>query len=181
MELEHYQDPDNKRKDEVINFIVSYNEDFKEFDISIAEQANKWLVDEETELQPKNAIKTYYEELCDELLVIVDSGDVVACRFIEYDEQNPFFRERVQDYKPGLNLTFALVDSEYRDEGLWTQMFEFVRDKILPEYPVQRLYLVTSSENIPMQKTAESNGFEQISVEKDGRAEGLDNIIYVFE
>lgn len=180
MEIEHYSTSENKRKESVVDFMWSYNSDFTEFDISIVEQCNKWLTHDGETLTGRDAIKKYYESLCDELLVIVDSDDVVACRFVEFDEENQFFRERVDDYEPGLNLTFALVDDEYRGEGLWTKMFRYVLNNILPTYPVDRVYLVTSSENIPMQKAVEAKGFDKIAVEKDGRAKGIHNVIYCY-
>lgn len=180
MNIEHYAEQDNKRKKETIDFILSHNSEFEEFDISVVEQCNKWLVDDGTEVEGREAVQIYYEELCDELIVITKDDSVVACRFVEFDRENTFFRSRVDEYKPGLNLTFALVDKEYRNKGLWSMMFDYVVEEILPKYPVNKMYLVTSSENIPMQKVAEKTGFNKISIEEDGRSEGIDNIVYRF-
>lgn len=177
--LEHYESSNNKRKEDVIDFILDYNE---EFDMSIKEQTNTWLLeDEEDTLEGREAVNRYYEDLCDELIVVLDEGSVIACRFIEFDENEEYFRSRVDNYELGLNLTFALVDKEYRGEGIWNKMFEYVENQILPNYSVKRIYLATSSKNTEMQSAVESKGFIKSAVIEDERGEGVDSILYFKE
>lgn len=180
MDLHHYTNSDNERKYDVINFIYDYNEEFSKFDYSIVKQCNEWLLDDsEDRLEGIDAIQYYYEYLCDELIVFTDDNDIVACRFVEYDEDDEYMKNRVNNYEIGLNLTFALVDKKYRDQGLWNKMFEYVKNNILSKYPkADRLYLATSSENVPMKKAVESSGFEQVGFEKNDRGKGIHTLIY---
>lgn len=182
MDLKHYTSPDNEMKEKVINFIYEYNDEFKEFDYSIVEQCNQWLLKEnESDLYGLNAIKRYYNELCDELIVIEDDNNIVACRFVEYDENDTYMKDRVDDYELGLNLTFALVDKEYRKEGLWLRMFDYVLNNVLPNYRrADRLYLATSNKNKAMKKAVESAGFNQVGIEKNDRGEGIHTLIYCY-
>lgn len=181
MELHHYSDSDNEMKSEVIDFIFEYNEEFSEFDYSIVEQCNHWLLDNNKELKGKEAIRHYYESLCDELIVITNKNTIVACRFVEYDEDDNYMRNRVDNYQIGLNLTFALVDKKYRKQGLWNRMFEFTKENILPKYSkADRFYLATSSENKPMRRGVESAGFEQVGFERNDRGDGVHTLIYCY-
>lgn len=178
--IEQYDELDNPRKNEVLELMLKYNNYFAEYDLSLEEQANTWFVDEdEKEVSGKQAMELYYESLCDHLIVAVnDSGDVVGLRFVEYDEDDDYFRERVSDYEVGLNLTFALVDEDYRRKGIWSRMYEYVKDNLVEEYDVDWLYLATTSENEEMQKAMEKKGFEKVSVEKNERGDGIHALIY---
>lgn len=182
MDLKHYENPENEMKEDVINFIYEYNDEFKEFDYSIIEQCNEWLLDDDEDLSGKDAITKYYNELCDELIIIEDNNNIVACRFVEYDEDDTYMRDRVDNYEIGLNLTFALVHKEYRNRGLWSRMYQYVINNILPKYPdTDRLYLATSSKNKAMKEAVKSAGFKRVGIEKNERGEGIHTLIYCYK
>lgn len=94
MNLKHYENTDNERKEDVINFIYKYNESFGEFDYTIEKQCNEWLLDKSKEkLEGIDAIRHYYESLCDELIVVTNNDDeIIACRFVEYDEDDTYMK-----------------------------------------------------------------------------------------
>lgn len=176
--LEHYKNSDNKRKKQVISFMNNYNKTFSDFDLSLEEQANKWFCEDDKEVSGEKAMELYYDNLCDELIVVLDGEDVIACRFVEFDENDTYFRERHDNYELGLNMTFALVHENYREEGIWKSMFNYVVENILPEYDVNRVYLATTSENIEMQNAMDSMGFQLGNRIKNERGEGIDGLIY---
>lgn len=176
-EIEYYQEPENERKDDVIDFIYDYNSEFSEFDLSIVEQSRKYFIDNEN-IGGREAIEVYYDSICDELIVVSDNGDVVACRFIEFGDNDKYFEEENHGYEPGLNLTFALVDSEYRGEGLWSSMFNYVENKVFNRCDSDRMYLCTTSENERIQNAVESRGFEKVSVLENERGEGVHALVY---
>lgn len=177
--IKHYSESENKSKEEVLDLMQEYNENFSDFDMgSIEEMAHEWYIDDEEEVSEREALEIFYDELCDELVVAYDKKDLVGLRFVEYDEDDEYFKDRHNDYKQGLNLTFALVDKDYRQEGIWSEMFSHVEKEILPDYNVDRLYLATTSKNRSMQKTAESHGFKEVSRVENERGEGIDTVIY---
>lgn len=175
--LEHYTNKDNKRKEEVLDLMLKHNSEFAKFDLSLVEGANEWLVDDKT-VTGQDAVEAWYNQLWDELIVITLDNEVVAVRFVEYDEDDEFFRKRVDNYSTGLNLTFALVDKEHRQNGLWSRMYDYVINNILPNYDVDRLYLATSSENNTMQNVVEKNGFEKMAVDENDRGDGIHTLVY---
>ena len=70
-------------------------------------------------------------------------------------DQDNYFSERVDDYRQGLQYTFALVDKEHRRNGLWGKMFIYAEENILPKYNVDRIYLATAGTNNTLQNVAE--------------------------
>lgn len=176
--IEHYENPDNKRKEDVIDFMMRHNDEFSNFDLTLEEQANEWMADKDESFSGREAIEVYYDSLCDELVVVLDENDIIGCRFVEFDEDDEFFRERVPDYEIGLNLTFALVDRDYRKEGVWSRMFKFVEKNVISNYDVNRFYLATSSENEGIQNAMEKHNFKKANKIKDERGEGRDSLIY---
>lgn len=174
-EIKHYKTEECPFYEEVIDFMYSYNDEFAKTDNeTLVEAANKYWVDEDDDrVEGKDGIRLWYEEICDILVVVLYNQKVVGCRFVDYDEEDEYFRERVENYKQGLNFTFALVDKDYRGNGLWGKMYDYVRKEIAPDYNVNRIYLATSENNDTMQSTAEKVGFNKINTVKNDR--GVDN------
>ena len=179
-DITHYKDPDNPVRQDVIDFLLKYNDEFADMEISIVKQANKYLTEKDEELDGREGIVRYYERLCDELVVVHDENeDLVACLFVEFDEEDEYFRERVDDYVVGLNLTFVLVDDRHRGKGIWSMMLEHVEYNILPNYDVDRTYLATATTNRKMQSAAVNGGFECISEIKNDRKSGVGTYVYM--
>lgn len=178
--IKHYEKLENPARQDVIDFIWSYNEEFANMEISLVEQANRYLTEEGEEVSGHEGIVRYYESLCDELIVVENKkGDVVACRFVEFDEEDQYFRDRLDDYTLGLNLTFALVDKDHRGNGLWTKMLKYVESNIFPKYDVDRMYLATATTNTAMQSAAVKGGFQCINEIEDDRDNGVGTYIYM--
>lgn len=178
--ISHYQSSENPMKEDVIDFLWEYNDEFAEMEISLVEQANRYLTEENEELHGRDGIIRYYERLCDELVVVRDENNsLVACRFVEFDEDDEYFRERVEEYVQGLNLTFALVDEEHRSKGIWSMMLEHIEDNILPNYDVDRMYLATATTNEAMQSAAVNGGFQCINKVEDDRDNGIGTYVYM--
>jgi GNAT superfamily N-acetyltransferase len=178
--IEHYEKLDNPAREDVIEFMWRYNEEFANMEISLVQQANKYLTEDGEELSGREGIVRYYESLCDELIVVEDEGGgVVACRFVEFDKEDEYFRERLDDYTLGLNLTFALVDEDHRGNGLWSKMLEYVENNVFPRYDVDRMYLATATTNEAMQSAATKGGFQCINKIEDDRKNGVGTYIYM--
>jgi len=178
--LKHYESTDNPHKEDVINFILEYNDEFSKMEDSIVEYSNNYFIDEDEYIDGKDAIKIYYESLCQELIVILHNNQIVACRFVLHDEEDTYFKNNVNNYKDGLELTFALIDKKHRQKGLWTKMLNYVENNILPKYDLNRLYLTTAETNKAMKLTAEKANFELVSIIEGDRSNGqIDSHIYM--
>lgn len=179
-QIEYYRKPDNPDRTDVIGFMWNYNDEFADMEISLVEQANKYLTDSGEKLFGREGIVRYYDSLCDELVVVKDEDqNIVACRFVQFDEEDEYFRERVDDYATGLNLTFALVDLNHRGNGLWGRMLKCVEERIFPRYDVDRMYLATATTNNAMQSAAIKEGFQCINTISDDRKDGVGTYIYM--
>lgn len=178
--ISHYESSENPIKKDVIDFLWEYNDEFADMEISLVEQANRYLTEDYEKLHGRDGVVRYYEWLCDELVVVRDGDDsLVACRFVEFDEDDEYFRERVEEYVLGLNLTFALVDKEHRGKGIWSMMLEYVEDNIFPNYNVDRMYLATATTNEAMQSAAVNGGFQCINRVENDREDGVGTYVYM--
>lgn len=178
--ITHYENTENPVREDVIDFLWEYNDEFADMEISLVEQANKYIIEDDEILDGYEAIVRYYEGLCDELVVVHDTeGNLVACRFVEFDKEDEYFRKRVDDYVVGLNLTFALVDEEHRGRGIWSMMLDYVEDNVVPRYDVDRMYLATATTNEAMQSAAVNGGFQCVNEIEDDREDGVGTYVYM--
>jgi len=179
--LKHYDSNDNEYKEDVIDFMWTYNDEFAEMEDSLVTLSNKHCINDDEWVEGRDAIKEYYNTLCNELIIFLYEDNIIACRFISYtdDQEDNYFSERVEDYTHGLHSTFALVDKKHRGNGLWGKMFTYAEENILPDYDMDRIYLATAGTNDTLQHVAEKEGLELINIVENDRDNNIDTYIYV--
>jgi len=137
------------------------------------------LAEEGDELSFEEAIELYYEELTDDLVAMVDEGEVIG--FLMIKDKDPYFKDRALDYWPSLAITHALVDDEYRREGVASELLGYTMEEICPKKNLPYLVWATSSQNNASQGFIQNHGFEKVNTIKDDRKEGVHTLIYAKE
>lgn len=178
LNIKHF-DRDNKYKDDILDIMVEYNEELSSFDMSFPEMAMEFFDDSVDSVE--EGAEVYYDELCDEVVVCFVNEKIVGFRFVEFDKEDEYFRENIDNYKIGLNLTFALVRENYRNNGIWKKMFDYVKENIVSDYNVDRLYIATSSENDAMRYLVNEVGFNLATRIKNERGDGVDSLLYYYD
>lgn len=167
---------ENEYQDQVLDLLAEYNEE----GIPPTDELSKQVLAEDgDELSFEEAIELYYEELTDDLVAMVDEGEVAG--FLMIKDKDPYFKNRAPDYWPSLAITHALVDEEHRREEVASELLGYTMDKICPRKNLSYLVWATSSQNNASQGFIQNHGFEKVNTIKDDRKEGVHTLIYAKE
>ncbi|MFB6199369.1 MAG: N-acetyltransferase family protein [Candidatus Nanohaloarchaea archaeon] len=176
MEIIEKNSKNNEYRDQILELLAKYND---EGTPPTAQLSREVLAEDGEELSFDEAIELYYEELTDDLVAMVEKGEVVG--FLMIKDKDPYFKNRAPDYWPSLAITHALVDEDYRREGVASELLEYTIEKVCPRKNLPYLVWATSSENNASQRFIQNHGFEKVNTIKDDRKEGVHTLIYARE
>ena len=107
---------------------------------------------------------------------MVDEEEIVGLLMIK--NKDPCFKDRAPDYWPSLAITHALVDEEYRKEGVASDLLEHTMEEICSKKNLPYLVWATSSQNNASQGFIRNHGFEKVHTIKEDRKQGVHTLIY---
>lgn len=164
---------ENEYRDQILDMLAEYNDEGVP---PTDELSREVLAEGGEELDFEDAIELYYEELTDDLVAVVNGGEVVG--FLMIKDKDPYFKDRAPEYWPSLAITHALVDEEYRREGVASKLLEYTVEEICPRKNLPHLVWATSSENEASQRFIQKHGFKEVNTIEDDRKKGVHTLIY---
>lgn len=173
MEIVEKNSKDNAYRDQILDLLAEYN---GEGTPPTDELSREVLAENGENLTFDEAIELYYEKLTDNLVAMVEGDKVIG--FLMVKNKDPYFKERAPDFWPSLAITHALVEEEYRREGISSKLLEYTIEEVCPNKNLPYLVWATSSENRASQNFIENHGFDKVNTIKDDRKEGVHTLIY---
>lgn len=185
VELEFYKSHNNSYRDEVIEMMDEYNEEFSEFDDTIEENAKNYLIYDEKKRRntsKREALEIYHDS-SDYVIIALKENGIVGFRFVgrpeKFEDAGDLRQSIPKEFHPTIRLTLAIVRKEYRGERIWSKMVEKVEEKLSKEFSESKsMSLFTTELNEPMQRAAKKKEFEKVSVIENERGENIDLVAY---
>ena len=185
IEIEYYKSDNNPYKNDVIEMMDEYNEEFSEFDNTIEENAKNYLISDEEKRKntsKREALELYYDS-SDYVIMALKENDIVGFRFVgspeNFEESGDLRQSIPKEFHPTIRLTLAIVRKKHRGEGIWSKMVEKVEEELSKDFSeANSMSLFTTELNEPMQRAAEKKEFEEVAVIENERGEDIDILAY---
>lgn len=183
--IKKYDNPDNERRNKMIDFISEHNDKFAEY--TLIESAKRWnLIPNVDDKSDEEIIEGYYERLFGTVIMAEYENEVIGIVSFKkkFGEKGGWLDERVKDeYLPLHWFSFILIDEGYRRKGVWSNMYEYVKSEVIPscEQRYGRLGFATSSRKDSMKNFASKYDFNCVKTVPDDRGEEIDSCIYMKE
>lgn len=164
------QSAENPFRDKIIELLEENSQETTPSIHDLAEQSagRKFTLEE--------AAEYFYEENTGYVLMEEDDGELKG--FFLLKENDEYFREKVPEYWPHLEIGFAFVKKDYRRKGIAEKLLEHTRTEVMDRLGHRNLIWVTSPENQASQNFAEENGFQEAKVITDDKGPGNHTIVY---
>lgn len=183
--LNQYDSSNNENRAKMIEFISEHNDKFAEY--TLIESSKRWNIIPNVENKSdEEIIEGYYERLFGTVIVAEYNDEIIGIVSFKkkFGEKGGWLDRRIKDdYLPLHWFSFVLIDKDYRREGIWSDMYGYIKTNVIPncEQRYGRLGFATSSLKESMKNFGLKHDFRCVKTVPNDRGEGIDSCIYIKE
>lgn len=163
MEIHRRSSVKNEFTENIVDILEELDEDSREEE-STSEMARELFVEDSRQVTDWEALKIYYEELADDVVVAIDEENEEVMGFTLVKENDDFFSQGAGEYFPHLAVTQSATRPKYQRQGVWSGLRDYVESNVVIDYTVEYLVSAVSEENEASQAANESRGMKKVAV-----------------
>lgn len=115
----------------------------------------------DSECSERKALRVFTESFAGEAIIKNDDdGNILG--FVLFRQDDPYFSDVLDQFSPSIAVNFSGVIPEHQEEGVWTEMRDYLRERIAKDREVQYIVTAASEENRVSKEANKSRGFKRV-------------------
>lgn len=134
-------------------------------------ELSKELNDLPPDMEDRVALKEFIQNYMGEMIVLYDQD--IPIGFVIFRQNDNNFSQLMPEYTPNIAIHFSGVHPQHQQEGIWTDMRDYLRNEIASKRDVEFLLTGVSVENKIVQNANIRRGFEEYNKTSVTQAESV--------